>query len=77
MIMMAIQVTHNNVKNIMELPCIEMCRKMENGKYRYFAVMDGIWLYADEGDWIVEDCGKWKAYTDKEWKESRTVCLTT
>lgn len=69
----ALKVTHNNVAQVMELPCVWMCRKLDDGEYRYFCkdkVHEG--FVVEEDEWLVEiEGGIWLSYSNKQWEEMR------
>lgn len=71
----AIEVTHQNVAQIMSLPCVERCSKdyyQKKGDVTYFYYVSDLDCNAWEGDWIVElGPGEWMVYGKKEWEELR------
>lgn len=68
----AIQVTHQNIAQIMALPCIWKCNKAYNGSYLYEIRTRNAAYTVREGDWIVElEEDNWTTYNKKDWEEIR------
>ena len=61
----------DNVTNIMKLPCVFSCHKMQDGELEYLLYdwdEQGQYVKAHKGDWIVKDNeGDYHVLTDEEY----------
>ena len=63
------QITKDNLGEILQLPCVEMCFKTVSKNFRVKGTFDSKAHYAKEGDWLVEvKDNKWRAMTDTEYQ---------
>ncbi len=60
----------NNVTDIMKLPCVFSCHKMNDHELEYLLYdwdKQGQYIAAHQGDWLCEDYqGKWHVLTNEE-----------
>ena len=66
-----------NVSDVMKLPCVFSCHKMEDGGLEYLLYDwddNGQYVKAHYGDWLCEGSdGKWYKLTDKEYGEANAL----
>ena len=65
----------NDVTNIMKLPCIFSCHKMNEYDLEYLMYdwdKNGQYIALHKGDWVCEDYnGKWHKLTNEEYRRNQ------
>lgn len=67
--MKAIQISRENLVEVMLLPCVTMCYKTVSNHFRFKGTFESRAHYAKENDWLIQVSEKsWRAMSNAEYQ---------